>query len=151
MEIIPGRGVALAMIGDHRTRVEERVGRPAPGTAAVRPAVYDTTPKLVITYASDDTVELVEIGYSGQGGEAEASCDGIQLTHRLIDDVVAELHARGYTSTPCDIGHDFHAGFTVWSMRVLEAREVDPTAGEDDPRCVVEGVSVAPYGYFGGE
>ncbi|SFY42846.1 hypothetical protein OH786_31850 [Streptomyces atratus] len=151
MEIIPGRGVELVMIGDHRTGVEERVGPPSLGPAADRPAVYATTPTLVITYAPDDTVELVEIGYSGQGGEAEASYDGIQLTHRLIDDVVAELHAKGYTSKPFDIGYDFHAGFSVWSMRVLEAREVDRTAEEDDPRCVVEGVSVAPYGYFGDE
>ncbi|MEV5204076.1 hypothetical protein [Streptomyces sp. NPDC053720] len=151
MEIIPGRGVGPVMIGDHRTRVEERVGPPVPGPAAGRRAVYGTTPTLVITYAPDDTVELVEIGYSGQGGEAEARFDGIRLTHRLIDDVVAELPAKGYTSTPCDIGHDFHAGFSVWSMRVLEAREVDPTAGEDDPRCVVEGVPVAPYGRFAGE
>ncbi|GAA2447026.1 hypothetical protein GCM10010433_55800 [Streptomyces pulveraceus] len=51
LEIVPGRGVALAVIGDHRTRVEERVGRPGLGPAAVRPAVYDTTPALVITYA----------------------------------------------------------------------------------------------------
>ncbi|MFE3945624.1 hypothetical protein ACFXPV_27760 [Streptomyces sp. NPDC059118] len=151
METIPGRGVGLAAIGDHRTRVEERVGRPGLGPAAVRPAVYDTTPTLVITYAPDDTVELVEIGYSGQGGEAEASDGGIQPTHRLIDDVVAELHAKEYAGTPSDLGHDFHAGLSVWSMRVLKAREVDPTAGEDDPRCVVEGVSVAPYDYFGGE
>ncbi|WP_405682814.1 hypothetical protein [Streptomyces sp. NBC_00057] len=150
MEIIPGRGVDLVTIGDHRTRVEERIGPPhnGPDTGC---AVYATTPALVITYAPDDTVELVEVGYSGQGGEAEASYDGIQLTHRLIDDVVAELHAKGYTSTPCDVGHDFHAGFSVWSMRVLEAREVDPTAGADDPRCVVEGVSVAPYSCFSGE
>ncbi|MEU9560669.1 hypothetical protein AB0D16_01265 [Streptomyces sp. NPDC048161] len=87
----------------------------------------------------------------GRGRPRRRWQDARQLTHRLIDDVVAELHAKGYTSTPCDIGYDFHAGFSVWSMRVLEAREVDPTAGEDDPRCVVEGVSVAPYGYFGGE
>ncbi|MEU9621034.1 MULTISPECIES: hypothetical protein [unclassified Streptomyces] len=149
MEIIPGRGVELVVIGDRRAQVEERLGPPR-GDPDRDPAVYATTPPLVISYAPDGTVELVEIGYSAQGGEAEASYDGVQLTHRLIDVVVAELHARGYTSTPCDVGHDFHAGFSVWSMRVLWAGEVDPTAGEDDPRCVVEGVSVAPYSYFGG-
>ncbi|MFJ2895141.1 hypothetical protein ACIO87_09675 [Streptomyces sp. NPDC087218] len=147
MEIIPGRGAGPVMIGDHRSRVEERIGPPRDPLDRT-PFVYATTPPLVITYAPDDTVELVEVGHSGEGGEAEASYEGIGLTHRLIDDVVAELHARGLTSTPCDIGHDFHAGFSVWSMRVLEAREVDPTAGADDPRCVVEGVSVAPYDYL---
>ncbi|GAA2447016.1 hypothetical protein GCM10010433_55790 [Streptomyces pulveraceus] len=76
---------------------------------------------------------LVEIGHSGQGGEPEACYDGIRLTHRLIDDVVAGLHAKGYTGTPSDIGYDVHAGFPVWSTRVPEAREVDQTAGEDDP------------------
>ncbi|MCX4850753.1 hypothetical protein [Streptomyces sp. NBC_00893] len=150
MEIIPGRGVELVVIGDRRAQVEERLGPPR-GNADLAPAVYATTPPLVIGYAPDDTVELVEIGYSGRGARAEASFGGVRLTHRLIDDVVADLHARGYTSTPCDVGHDFHAGFSVWSMRVLWAGEVDPTAGEDDPRCVVEGVSVAPYSYFSGE
>jgi hypothetical protein len=147
MEIIPGRGVDLVKIGDHRSQVEARVGPPHHGPGGER-AVCSTSPTLVITYAADDTVELVEIGYSGEGGDAEAQYDGVQLTYRLLDDVVSELHARGYTSTPSGIGHDFHAGFAVWSMRSLWARDLDPTAGEDDERAISEGVSVAPYTYF---
>ncbi|MFD7878640.1 hypothetical protein ACFV5G_31885 [Streptomyces sp. NPDC059766] len=150
MEIIPGRGVALARIGDHRSQVEDRIGPPHHGPGGER-AVYDTSPMLVITYAADSTVELVEISYSGEGGDAEAQLDGIQLTYRFLDDVVSDLHARGYASTPSDIGHDFHAGFSVWSMHSRWARDLDPEAGEDDERAVAEGVSVAPYTYFCGE
>ncbi|MFE4683013.1 hypothetical protein ACFRNJ_19590 [Streptomyces sp. NPDC056721] len=147
MEIIPGRGVDLVKIGDHRSHVEERTGLPHHGPGGER-AVYNTTPMLVITYAADSTVELVEIKYSGEGGDAEAQLDGIQLTHRFLDDVVSDLHARGYTNTPSDIGHDFHAGFSVWSMHSLWAPDLDPAASEDDERAVAEGVSVAPYAYF---
>ncbi|MGW0577248.1 hypothetical protein ACWD25_15020 [Streptomyces sp. NPDC002920] len=63
MEIIPEQGVALVRIGDPRA---ERVGPP------------------------HHTVELVEIGYGGQGAEgsgAEAEFDRVQLTYRLLDDV----------------------------------------------------------------
>lgn len=45
------------------------------------------------------------------------------------------------------MGHDFHAGFSVWSMHALWARDLDPEAGEDDERAVSERVSVAPYTY----
>ncbi|MEU1620324.1 hypothetical protein ABZ479_23825 [Streptomyces sp. NPDC005722] len=147
MEIVPGRGVGLVEIGEHRSRVEERIGLPHHGPGGER-AVYRTSPMLVVTYAADDTVELVEISYCGEGGEAEATLDGVQLTYRFLDDVVSELHARGYTSTPSDIGHDFHAGFAVWSMHSLWAGDLDPAAGEDDERAIAEGVSVAPYAYF---
>ncbi|MEV7386512.1 hypothetical protein [Streptomyces sp. NPDC091215] len=150
MEIIPGTGVDLVRIGDHRSQVEERIGLPHHGPGGER-AVYGTSPMLVITYAGDGTVELVEIKYSGEGGDAEARFDGVQLTHRFLDDVVSDLHARAYTSTPSDIGHDFHAGFSVWSMHSLWARDLDPAAGEDDARAVAEGVSVAPYAYFCGD
>ncbi|MFG2815650.1 hypothetical protein [Streptomyces sp. NPDC048410] len=152
MEIIPGRGVGLVKIGDRRSHVEERIGPPYHGPGGER-AVYDTTPMMVITYAADSadsTVELVEMKYSGEGGDAEAQLDGIQLTHRFLDDVVADLHARGYTSTPSDTGHDFHAGFSVWSRHSLWAPDIDPAADEDDERAVAEGVSVAPYAYFCG-
>jgi hypothetical protein len=98
---------------------------------------------LVVDYAPDDTVELVQVPCSGDGGAGEAHLNGVQLTHRFLDEVVAELHAQGYTSTPSDIGHDFHAGFSVWSMGSLCAGDLDPTADEDDDRAVAEGVSVA--------
>ncbi|MEU6340985.1 hypothetical protein ABZ883_08540 [Streptomyces sp. NPDC046977] len=149
MEIIPGRGVDLVKIGEHRSRVEERIGLPHHGPGGER-AVYNTSPMLVITYAADGTVELVEISHSGGGGDAEAEFDGVQLTYRFLDDVVSELHARGYTSIRSDIGHDFHAGFAVWSMHSLWAGDLDPTAGEDDERVISEGVSIAPYSYFRG-
>lgn len=132
-------------------------GPPEPGRGTHRsaacplgraPFVCATTPPLVITCAPDDTVEVVEVGYGGQGGGAWAGYDGIGPAHRLIDIVVAERHARGLTSTPCDIGHDFHTGFSVWSTHVPEARGVDQTAGEGDPRRAVGGVSAAPYDCF---
>lgn len=147
MEIIPGRGVDLVKIGDPRAQVEERVGQPHHGPGGDR-AVYATSPTLVITYAADDTVELVEIAHHGGIDDAEARYDGVRLTHRFLDDVVAELHAKGYTSTPSSIGHDFHVGFAVWSMHSLSAGDLDPAASEDDERAVAEGVSVAPYAYF---
>jgi hypothetical protein len=105
---------------------------------------------LVISYTTDDSVELVEIAYSGPSGE-EAFFDGVQLTYRFLDDVVADLTAKGYTGMPSDIGFTFHAGFAVWSMRSLWARDLDPSASEDDGRAIVEGVSVAPYAYWDGE
>jgi len=64
-------------------------------------------------------VELVEIACSGDGGE-EVTFDGVQLTYRFLEDVVADLTAKGYTRTPSDI----------------------------DERAANEGVSVAPYAYF---
>ncbi|GIG63896.1 hypothetical protein [Phytomonospora endophytica] len=146
MEITPERGVPLVHVGDSRADVENRVGRPVHGPGS-SPAVYETTPTLVVHYLPDDTVELVELGYSGDGGE-EVTFDGVQLTYRFIGEVVAELEGRGYTCTPSDIGFEFHAGFAVWSMDSLWAGDLDPGASEDDERSIVEGVSVAPYSYF---
>ncbi|WEO98728.1 hypothetical protein A6P39_034415 [Streptomyces sp. FXJ1.172] len=76
VEIIPGQGVALVRIGDPRSQVEERVGSPYHGPGGQR-AVCTTSPTLVITYTANETVELVEIGYSGEGGDAEAHYDGV--------------------------------------------------------------------------
>lgn len=146
VEIVPERGVASARIGESRAEVEARVGRPVHGPGDTK-AVYDTVPQLVISYAPGDAVELVEIGYSG-GGQEEVFLDGVQLTYRFLDDVVADLAAKGYTGTSSDIGFDFHAGFAIFSMGSLWARELDPDADEDDERAVVEGVAVAPYAYF---
>ena len=61
---------------------------------------------------------------------------------------MADLTAKGYTSTPSDIGHDFHAGFSIWSMHSCWAPDLDPAASPDDERAVSEGVSVAPCAYF---
>ncbi|MFF3391948.1 hypothetical protein ACFYW1_13605 [Streptomyces sp. NPDC002669] len=75
MEIIPGRGAGPVMIGDHRSRVEERIGPPR-GPLDRTPFVYATTPPLVITYAADDTVELVEVGHSGEGARPRRATRG---------------------------------------------------------------------------
>ncbi|WP_214416986.1 hypothetical protein [Sphaerisporangium fuscum] len=146
MEIIPGHGVAMVKVGEARADVEGRIGVPVHGPGGAK-AVHSTTPMLVISYTPDDTVELVELAYDGQGGE-EVFFDGVQLTFRFLDDVVADLLAKGYTSVPSDIGFDFHAGFSVWSMHSLCAQDLDPDATEDDERAVSEGVSVAPFSYF---
>lgn len=143
MEIIPGVGVSLARIGDRREDVEGRIGAPVHGPGG-RKAVYDTTPGIVIGYTPEHTVEVVEIGYSGDGRE-EAFLQGVQLTFRFLDDVVAELAAKGYSSTPSDIGFDFHAGFAVWSMGSRTAQDLDPDAAENDERAVAEGITIAPY------
>jgi hypothetical protein len=90
MEIIPGEGVELARLGETRVAVESRVGAPVHGPGGVR-AVYDTTPALVISYTSADRVEIVELAYSGEGRE-EVFFDGVQLTYRFLDEVVAELN-----------------------------------------------------------
>ena len=148
MEITPEQGVPLVHVGDRRADVESRVGQPVHGPGS-SPAVYETTPITVVHYHSDDTVELVELGYSGDGGE-QVTFDGVQLTYRFIDEVVADLEVRGYTCTPSDIGYEFHAGFAVWSMHSLWAGDLDPDASEEDERSIVEGVSVAPYSYFVG-
>ena len=146
MEILPGVGVDQVKIGDRREGVERRVGSPVhPGPS--RKAVYRTAPMLVISYTTDDTVELVEVGSSGSGGD-EVFFDGVQLTYRFMDDVVADLEAKGHRGTPSDIGFDFHPGFAVFSMGSRHARELDPLADEDDDRAIVEGVSIAPYEYF---
>ncbi|MFC4069987.1 hypothetical protein [Actinoplanes subglobosus] len=143
MEILAGEGVALVKVGESRDVVESRVGPPVhPGRRSR--AVYDTDPGLVITYQADETVELVEIGYGGE----EVFFEGVQLTYRFIDDVVAELAARGHRAVPFDIGFSFEPGFAIFSMSSLSASELDPGAPVDDPRRVVEGVSVAPFEYF---
>lgn len=124
MEIIPERGVALVQLGQQRADVETRTGPPVHGPGRRR-AVYRTVPSLVIHYHPDDTVELVELGHSGRGPETEVWFDGVQLTRRFLDEVVADLHAKGYTSTESDIGHEFHAGFAVWSMGSLSAIDLE--------------------------
>ncbi|WP_412748716.1 hypothetical protein [Krasilnikovia sp. M28-CT-15] len=148
MEILPGEGVAMAKVGEARDVVESRLGPPLhPGRESR--AVYATSPFLVLTYTDDELVELVELGYSGDGGE-EVFFDGVQLTFRFMDDVVADLAAKGYRYEPVDIGYRFEPGFAIFSMGSRWARDLDPDASEDDPRQVCEGVSVASYDYLAG-
>jgi hypothetical protein len=150
MEIIAGVGVEAVRIGDVRGEVERRLGRPVHARdgsrALARRAVYDATdPMLVVTYDREDVVELVEVSY---GLDDQVFFEGVQLTYRFMDEVIADLAANGHLSTPSDIGFDVPAGFAIFSMASLSARDLDPAAPEEDSRRVVEGVSIAPYSYF---
>jgi hypothetical protein len=144
---MPGVGVDAVKIGDHREEVERRLGSPVhPGRD--RNAVYASDPTLVITYDRDDTVELVEAGYSGHHGGDEVFFNGVQLTYRFMEDVVADLAAMGHHGTPFDIGFVFEPGFAIFSMSSLWALDLSPNASEHDERQIVEGVSIAPRAYF---
>ncbi|WP_212816894.1 hypothetical protein [Polymorphospora rubra] len=103
-------------------------------------------PMLVVTY-DGDVVELVEVGC---GVDEHVFLDGVQLTYRFMDEVMADLAAKGHLATASDIGFDFQAGFSIFSMASLSARDLDPNSPEDDGRHIVEGVSIAPYSYFTG-
>ena len=145
MEIIPGVGVEAVKIGDPRGEVEQRLGPPVHAGNHTR-CVHDSIdPMLVVTYDQDDLVELVEVGH---GVDDQVFFDGVQLTYRFMDDVMADLTAKGHLGTPSDIGFDLQAGFAIFSMASLSAQELDPDAPEDDPRRIVEGVGIAPYSYF---
>jgi hypothetical protein len=147
MEILPGEGVALVRVGETRDMVETRLGPPPhPGIAAR--SVYDTEPALVVDY-DDDVVELVELGSSSEGGE-QATLDGVQLTFRFMDDVVAELVALGHRPERGALGYTFPAGFTIFSTGSRSATDLDPFAAPDDPREIVEGVGIAPAAYWMG-
>ncbi|MCC2315876.1 hypothetical protein [Cellulomonas xiejunii] len=148
MEILPGVGVDGVSIGDAREDVAVRLGPPVHEGDGHRD-VYATTPALVVDYSDDDRVEIVQVAYGGQGDGNEVFFDGVQLTYRFLDEVVADLLARGYEYTPSDIGVDFRVGFALFSMGSLDPALLDPQAG-DDERLVVEGVSVAPYEYLVG-
>jgi hypothetical protein len=147
VEIIPGRGTVLVGIGERRAEVELSMG--APNVEGESRCYYqDLDPPPVIDYDTAGTVELVEIAYSSYP-EHEVTLDGIQLTHRVMDDVIRDLRSVGFQGRPSDIGYDFRAGFSIWSMHSLSLADVDPKATSEDDRPVVEGVSVAEPGYFG--
>ena len=140
VEVLPGVGVAAVRVGDSRSEVEQRIGQPSASHG--NRAVYDT-PGVVLDYDQADRVELVQVPYSGTG--EEATLDGIQLTYRFMEDVVADLSGRGYAGRPSDIGYEFQAGFAIFSMSSLHAQALDPSAPEEDERSVVEGVAIAPW------
>lgn len=148
VEIEAGVGVAGVRVGQSRAAVEEHIGPPVhPGKHSR--AVYDViAPLLVVTYDRSDTVEIVETGYSGSNGGEEVYFDGVQLTYRFIDEVVADLVARGLHAHPTDIGFWFDPGFAIFSMASLSAKELDPDTPEHTERPIVEGVGVAPASYF---
>lgn len=146
MEIDAGRGIGGVFVGEERSHVERHLG-PATGASSGSRAVYGTDPSLIITYSDTDTVELVEAAPHDANGE-QVFYGGVQLTFRIMDDVVADLKAKGSVCTPSDIGYDFEAGFAVFSMSSVSAHHIDPSLPVEDERLVVEGVAVAPYDYF---
>lgn len=147
MQIIPGRGIALVRIGEHRAEVERRMGAPNVERES-RCYYHDLGPPLVIDYDAAGTVEMVEIAYSSHPEHA-VTLDGIQLSYRAMDDVMRDLRSVGLQGRPSDIGYDFPTGFSIWSMHSLSLADLDPKATSDDDRQVVEGVSVAEPVYFG--
>ena len=142
MEITPGVGVGDVRLGSARDEVEAALG--APERDLEGELFYSD---LVVRFEGTDAVTLIEVPYSGDGHEV--TLGGIQLTFRPIDEVIAELTDAGFEGRPCDIGHDFVAGFSVWSMASLTVADIDPSASEDDERNVAEGVSVGAPAYFG--
>ncbi len=102
---------------------------------------------LVVSYTSDGLVEIVEIPLAGSGA-ADVFLDGVRFTHRFMGELVADLAAKGYRYEPDDIGYRFEVGFALFSMGSRSAKDLDPSAPEDDPRIVCEGISIAPYDYF---
>ena len=144
MEILPGSGVAGVRIGDTRDDVERTTGPAVHGPDGGR-AVYGPPTHLVVDYAQDRTVEAVTVTY---GDGDEATYDGLQLTGRFLDDVLGDLAARGLTSTPSDVGRDFHVGLSVFSTGSASGAELGLTDDPDDERLVSEGVTVAPYASF---
>jgi hypothetical protein len=103
--------------------------------------------RLVVRFGADERVALLEFSYDGSGG-AEVMLNGLVLTARLTEDVLSDLAVHGYTSVRCDIGYNFHAGFSIWSMGSIRPNDVIEGSSPDDERDVVEGVSVAPFSYW---
>lgn len=146
MQITPAVGIPGVSIGDERAAVEESLGAPSSRDEG-RAFYFDIEPGVSIHYDADQRVELIEVSHSE--GRAEVFLDDVQLTYRLMDDVVADLARKGYAGKPVDIGHQYDAGFCVFSMASRSPSEL--TGGEYDPedeRLVVEGVSIAPVSYW---
>ena len=148
MEIIPAVGLPVARVGQTLTEIEAAVG---PATATdERRAFWDHHEPAFVAHLDDRGVaELIEVASSDDGGE-QATLSGIQLTSRVMDDVVADLAAAGMVGTPVDIGYEYDEGFTVWSMASRSPSDLTPGAAPDpsDERLVVEGVGIAPVGYW---
>lgn len=88
VEILPGVGVLGLRLGADRAAVESLLGKPSATHLGV--AVYDDRdPALVLRYAEDGSLEMIEIPYSGCGNEV--ALGPVQLTYRLLDDVIEDL------------------------------------------------------------
>jgi hypothetical protein len=147
-EVLPGIGTAMAQVGQTLEQIEAVAGPPSV-TDGPRGLWNEHTPAFVVHTDADGIAELVEIAH-GESGEPQATLHGIQLTFRLMDDVVADLERAGFHGVAADIGWEYDEGFYVWSMASHTANDLDPggTADPDDERLVVEGVSVAPISYW---
>ncbi|EAQ00469.1 2-amino-3-ketobutyrate coenzyme A ligase [Janibacter sp. HTCC2649] len=147
MQITPAVGIPEVSIGDSRSDVESRLGEPSSSEEG-RAFYFDREPNFSVHYDGAGTVELIEVVH-GEGA-AEAFLGEIQLTFRLMDDVVEDLEIGGFTSRPVDIGRVYDAGFCVFSMASRDPSELVDGAkfDEDDERLVVEGVSIAPASYW---
>lgn len=146
MEIVPGRGVRNINLGMQRADIIELLGTPT--STQDDSAFYgDPDPGMVLRFSADGRLELIELPYSGNG--AEVTLNGIQLTFRVIDDVLEQLREAGFVGRTSDIGTDFPEGFAIWSMGSLTPHDVDPTASDDDERQIVEGVSIGSPAYLG--
>lgn len=146
VEFFPSVGVDLVKLGDSRKAVRRRLGQPVHRHNRGRAVYTRPEPGLVISYDDHDVVELIEIPYGHHGDQVVF--EGVQLTYRLMDHVVADLVALGYEATPTDIGFAFEPGFAIFSMGSLSPRDIDPRLDQDDVRDIVEGVSIGPYAYF---
>ena len=149
MEIIPGVGLPVAKVGQTLADIEALVGLADDIQLDPDRAFWHRHyPGFSANFDGDGVAELIEAYYS-QGGRDQVTLGGVQLTFRLMDDVVADLEAAGMHGRRMDIGFDYDEGFCVWSMSSLNPSDL--TGGPYDPRderLVVEGVAVGPPSYF---
>jgi len=108
---LPSEGVEAAKFGEHRD-VEARIGQPVAGRRSDR-ALFAAIPQLDLAYAVDNTVEVVPPWYS-RSSRGEVYFDGVQLTYGLLEDVDADLTAKGYLYGPAGTGFRLGPGFAVW-------------------------------------
>lgn len=151
MEIVPGVGLPVAQIGQSLTDIEAVLGLADDIQADPDRAYWHRhVPAFVAHFDRDGVVELVEVYYSRRDQE-QVTLGGVQLTFRLMEDVVADLKAAGMHARHMDIGVLYDEGFFLWSMSSLNPSDLtgDPY-NPDDARMVVEGVGVAPADYWSG-
>ena len=149
MEIIPGEGLPVARVGQTRAEIEALVG-PATFLKVGCVSWPEHSPPFTVYFAADGRAQLIEV-YHGVNGQDQATFGGVQLTRRVMDDVLSDLAREGVSGRRTDIVADFDEGFTLWSLLSLSPADVDPAratdpAANDHP--VVEGVAIAPAHYW---
>lgn len=149
MEIIPGEGLPVARVGQTRADIEASAGPPS--SAEHRCLTWrQHAPPFAVYFDGRDVAELVEV-YHGEKGQDQATFRGVQLTRRMMDDVISELAHAGVVGRRADIVAEFDEGFTLWSLLSLSPADIEPPsptdpAPDDDP--VIEGVGIAPAHYW---